>query len=134
MSDAGLHFHVKNIEDCHAGAFACGAKSGRAGYMRLEWPRNWLCLADWFVDIGEQIRWIGGVEVACFGCVHDRATANRDKAVEVARVREFSTREKRSVGRLNFDRVIYLDVKSGIANCLYRRSDIFELSNPGVGI
>ena len=71
MGNAGLHLHFQNVEDSHAGAFTGGAERGGAGNVRFQRARNGLSLADWKVHIGEQVRRIGGVEIARLGGIHD---------------------------------------------------------------
>ena len=56
---------------------------------------------------------MGGVEVRGLGRVDDRASADRDEAVDVRLVRELRRGQKGSIGRLDLHLVVESDVDAG---------------------
>ena len=101
VRDAGLDVPLQQVEDRHAGRLAACAGGGRDGDQRLEPSGHRLALADRRVDIRQEVRRIGRVQVGGLGRVHHRSAADRDVAIETAVGGEPDRLLERDVGRLD---------------------------------
>ena len=106
VGDAGLGVQRLVVEDRHSGRLRAGA--GRRGDGD-EWPqraRDRSAFADRRVDVGQQRRGVGRVEIGGLGRVDDAAAADGDEAIEAAVRGERGGLHERLVGRLDADLVV----------------------------
>ena len=131
---AGLGLHLEQVEDGDAGAFACRAEGGRTGDVGFQRPRHRARLADGGVDVGEELRRMGGQQVGRLAGIHHRAAADRDEAVETAFGGERGPRLERAVRRLDLHGVVDDAVDAGGAQGFQHDGQRFQVAHHRVGV
>ena len=74
----------QKVVDGHAGGLAAGAGRGGNGDQRFQRSGHGAALADGGVDVGQEIRRMGGVQVGHLGGVHAGSASHAHVAIEIA--------------------------------------------------
>ena len=133
MGDSGLGAHLQVVEYRHAGGLAAGAGGGGHGHQWLERSRDRLANADRMIDVGEQVRRVGGVQVGRLRGVHAGAPAHRREPVAAALPGGADRLLKRSVAGLYPGLGIADRVDAGATQRLARHRHRFRLRHYRIG-
>ena len=133
MGDPGLGAHRQVVEYRHAGGFAAGAGGSGHRHQRLERSRHRLAAANRLIDVGQQLRRVGGVEIGGLRGVDAGTASHRGEPVAAALPGGADCFPERGVAGLDSRFRVADGVDAGAAQRLARHRHRLQLRQYRVG-